>query len=266
MPSQLPHHRHRNVAGGSFRAAVFGVSDGLVSNVALILGVAGADTGRTSVVVAGFAGMIAGAVSMAAGEYVSVSAQRELLQREVAIEARALEEEPDTELEELTQLFIKRGIDEPTAERVARQLSADPAVALEVHAKEELGVAPDAGGSPIGAASSSFVAFCLGAFVPLVPWLFGSGIAAVVASLIVSTILAVAVGTALAVFTRRSVVRSAAPGRVDPRVLRGDGAGRAPRRHRRRIDTSGPRCLRCCRGAPRPPPWPRDSVDLGTAR
>ena len=173
MPSQLPHHRHRNVAGGSFRAAVFGVSDGLVSNVSLILGVAGADTGRTSVVVAGFAGMIAGAVSMAAGEYVSVSAQRELLQREVAIEARALEEEPDTELEELTQLFIKRGIDEPTAERVARQLSADPAVALEVHAKEELGVAPDAGGSPIGAASSSFVAFCLGAFVPLVPWLLG---------------------------------------------------------------------------------------------
>jgi VIT1/CCC1 family predicted Fe2+/Mn2+ transporter len=207
---RIQHHRHRDVAGGSFRAAVFGVSDGLVSNVSLILGVAGADTSRSPVVIAGFAGMIAGAVSMAAGEYVSMSAQRELLQREVAIEARALREEPDVELEELTQLFVKRGIDLPTAARVARELSADPDVALEVHAKEELGVAPDAGGSPIGAAASSFASFCLGAFVPLVPWLFGSGAAAVVASLVVSTLLAIAVGTSLAVFTRRPVVRSAA--------------------------------------------------------
>jgi VIT1/CCC1 family predicted Fe2+/Mn2+ transporter len=207
--TQLPHHRHRNVAGGSFRAAVFGVSDGLVSNVSLIIGVAGADTGRTAVVVAGFAGMIAGAVSMAAGEYVSVSAQRELLQREVAIEARALREEPDTELEELTQLFVKRGIDEPTAARVARQLSADPDVALEVHAKEELGVAPDGGGSPVGAAASSFGAFCLGAFVPIVPWLFASGATAVAVSLIVSTLLAVVVGIALSVVTQRSLVQGA---------------------------------------------------------
>lgn len=208
LPS-IPHHRHRDVAGGSFRAAVFGVSDGLVSNVSLILGVAGADTGRTAVVVAGFAGMIAGAVSMAAGEYVSVSAQRELLQREVAIEARALREEPDTEREELTELFVRRGIDQPTAERVARQLSLDPDVALEVHAREELGVAPDAGGSPLGAASSSFGAFCLGAFIPIVPWLFASGAAAVVVSLIVATLLAVAVGTALSVVTRRSLVSGA---------------------------------------------------------
>jgi VIT1/CCC1 family predicted Fe2+/Mn2+ transporter len=206
----MPHHRHRNVAGGSFRAAVFGVSDGLVSNVSLILGVAGADTGRNAVVVAGFAGMIAGAVSMAAGEYVSMSAQRELLQREIAVEARALREEPDTELDELTALFVKRGIDRPTAERVARTLSVDPDVALEVHAKEELGVAPDAGGSPIGAATSSFGAFCLGAFIPIVPWLFASGAAAVIVSLVVATVLAVAVGVALAVFTGRSVLRSSA--------------------------------------------------------
>src|SRR5687767_8517900 len=159
MPRHLGHHRHRDVAGGSFRASVFGVSDGLVSNVSLILGVAGANTGRSPVVVAGFAGMIAGAVSMAAGEYVSMSPQRELLQREVAVEALALKEEPDVELDELTQLFVKRGIDRPTAERVARELSADPDVALEVHAKEELGVAPDAGGAPVKAAVSSFVSF-----------------------------------------------------------------------------------------------------------
>lgn len=209
-PRHLGHHRHRDVAGGSFRASVFGVSDGLVSNVSLILGVAGADTGRSPVVVAGFAGMIAGAVSMAAGEYVSMSAQRELLQRELRVEATALKEEPDVELDELTQLFMKRGIDGPTAERVARKLSADPAVALEVHAKEELGVAPDAGGSPVRAALSSFVSFCLGAFVPLVPWLFGSGAAAVVAALVVSTLLAVAVGVLLAAFTGRSVMRTAA--------------------------------------------------------
>lgn len=207
LPLHIPHHRHRDVAGGSFRAAVFGVSDGLVSNVSLILGVAGANTARSPVVVAGFAGMIAGAVSMAAGEYVSMSAQRELLQREIAVEAKALRDEPEVELDELIQMFVKRGIDPPTAERVARELSADPDVALEVHAKEELGVAPDAGGSPVGAALSSFVSFCLGAFVPLVPWLFGSGAGAVVASLVVSVLLAVAVGAALAVFTGRSVVR-----------------------------------------------------------
>lgn len=205
----MPHHRHRDVAGGSFRAAVFGVSDGLVSNVSLILGVAGSDTGRTAVVVAGFAGMIAGAVSMAAGEYVSMSAQRELLQREVALEARALREEPEVELAELVDIFRTRGIDPETAERVARELSADPEVALEVHAKEELGMAPDAGGSPVGAALSSFLAFCIGAFVPLLPWLFGAGVAAVVVSLVVSVLLAIAVGAALAVFTGRSVLRGA---------------------------------------------------------
>jgi VIT1/CCC1 family predicted Fe2+/Mn2+ transporter len=205
-PRQLGHHRHRDVAGGSFRASVFGVSDGLVSNVSLILGVAGADTGRAPVVVAGFAGMIAGAVSMAAGEYVSMSAQRELLQREIAVEAQALRDEPDVELDELTQLFIKRGIDGPTAERVARTLSSDPDVALEVHAKEELGVAPDAGGAPVKASLSSFASFCLGAFVPLVPWLFGSGAAAVVTSLVVATLLAVVVGVLLARFTARSML------------------------------------------------------------
>jgi VIT1/CCC1 family predicted Fe2+/Mn2+ transporter len=205
----LPSHRHRDVAGGSLRAAVFGVSDGLVSNASLIIGVAGADTGRTSVVVAGFAGMIAGAVSMAAGEYVSMSAQRELLQREIAVEARALKNEPAAELEELTQMFVARGIDRETAARVARDISADPVVALDVHAREELGVAPDAVGEPVKAAMSSFVAFCVGSFVPLVPWLIGSGAAAVVASLVLAALLAVVVGAVLGAFTGRSKVRSA---------------------------------------------------------
>lgn len=209
-PVNLPSHRHRDVAGGSFRAAVFGVSDGLVSNVSLIIGVAGADTGRSSVVVAGFAGMIAGAVSMAAGEYVSMSAQRELLQREIAVEARALRNEPEAELEELTDMFVARGIDRATASQVARDLSVDPDVALEVHSREELGVAPDAVGTPVAAAAASFAAFCVGAFVPLLPWLIGSGVAAVVASLVVSALLAVVVGGALGALTGRSLTRSAA--------------------------------------------------------
>jgi VIT1/CCC1 family predicted Fe2+/Mn2+ transporter len=153
--------------------------------------------------------MVAGAVSMAAGEFVSVSATRELFQREFAVEAMALRDEPEEELQELVERFVTRGIDRPTAERVAREISADPDVALEVHAKDELGVAPDAGGSPIGAAGSSFVSFCLGAFVPLLPWLFGSGVAAVVASLVVSVLLAIVVGGVLAVFTGRSLVRGA---------------------------------------------------------
>jgi len=208
-PHHLPTHRHRDVAGGGFRAAVFGVSDGLVSNVSLIIGVAGADTGRSAVVVAGFAGMIAGAVSMAAGEYVSVSAQRELLQRELAIERRSLERNPQGELDELTEMLAARGVEPRVAADVARELSVDPEFALEVHALTELGVSVAGGGSPIRAAVSSFLAFCVGAFVPLVAWLFGSGIAAVVVSLVLSTVLATVIGVAIGVFTRRSPVRTA---------------------------------------------------------
>lgn len=203
-------HRHRDVQGGTARAAVFGVSDGLVSNVALILGVAGASTDVTFVRVAGISGLLAGAISMAAGEYVSVKAQNELIERELEIERRSLAENPDQERKELAAIYRHRGVPDEHAEVMAEQVMTDPDVALDVHAREELGIDPEGLGSPVGAASSSFAAFAFGAILPVIPWLFGNGgTAAVVASVIIGMVAAAAVGVLLAVFTERSRWRTA---------------------------------------------------------
>jgi VIT1/CCC1 family predicted Fe2+/Mn2+ transporter len=201
-------HRHRDVQGGTARAAVFGVSDGLVSNVALILGIAGASTDPAFVRVAGVSGLLAGAVSMAAGEYISLKAQAELVERELAIERASIAEDPELETAELTALFVERGLDVEYAERVARDLMSDPEVALEIHAREELGVDPHNLGSPMQAAVSSFLAFVLGAFVPLVPWLGGGGTGAVWASAILGVAAAAVVGALLARLTERSMLRT----------------------------------------------------------
>ena len=201
-------HTHRDVKGGAARAAVFGMSDGLVSNVSLILGVAGANPAPGVVRLAGFAGLLAGACSMAAGEYISVQAQRELLERELEMERRELELRPDMEQRELAGIYRSRGVEPAVADEVAAQLSADPDVALETHAREELGIDPDELGSPWRAAFSSFVAFTLGAVVPLVPWLVSRGTGAVVASVILGVLASILVGALLAGFTGRSVVAS----------------------------------------------------------
>ena len=202
-------HRHRDVQGGVARASVFGVSDGLVSNASLILGVAGASVDASFVRLAGIAGLIAGAVSMAAGEYVSMRAQQELFERELELERLEIEHNPETELAELVQLYRDRGLSESTAVEVATQLMSSPEQALEVHAREELGVAPDALGSPVGASVGSFLSFCVGALVPLLPWFFTDGTTAVVVSLLLSMAAAGAVGVALASFTGRSMWKSA---------------------------------------------------------
>jgi len=203
-------HRHRDVAGGAARAAVFGVSDGLVSNVALILGVAAASTEGSNVVVAGTAGLLAGAFSMAAGEYVSMKAQAELVERELEIERRSIEEQPQAETEELAAIYRDRGIGAAHATSMAEAVMADPEVALEVHAREELGVDPDDTGDPVGAAVSSFVAFGVGALAPLLPWFFTDGNRAIVVSAIIGVIAAAGVGVALSYFTERSALRTAA--------------------------------------------------------
>jgi VIT1/CCC1 family predicted Fe2+/Mn2+ transporter len=202
-------HHHRNVQASSARAAVFGVSDGLVSNVALILGFAGASTNEALVRVAGFAGLLAGAVSMAAGEYISIKAQNELVVREIERERQSLIDEPFRETMELASLYEKRGLGPTQARRMATAVHADPDVALDVHAREELGVDPSDLPRPTIAAGVSFVAFALGAFLPLVPWLFGGGAAAVIASIVIGTIAAAVVGAVLAAFTERSKVRTA---------------------------------------------------------
>lgn len=203
-----PTHEHRDIQGGAARAAVFGVSDGLVSNVSLILGMAGAGSAGRIVRLAGIAGLVAGAVSMAAGEYVSMRAQSELLQRELDLERRELHRNPEIEIAELTAIYQARGIEHDAASAMARAVMHDPQVALETHAREEMGINPHSLGSPVAAAVWSFVAFCVGAFIPLVPWLFGEGTAATVASVIVGAVAALAVGAVLAWFTDRSIVWS----------------------------------------------------------
>ena len=205
-----PESHHRDVQGGTARAAVFGVSDGLVSNVAIVLGFAGANTGAGLVRLAGLAGLIGGAVSMAAGEYISMTAQTELLERELEMERIELHRRPEAERRELAQIYRSRGVDEATADQLATALSRDPELALETHAREELGIDPNALGKPVGAALSSFVTFSVGAAIPLVPYFFATGTAALVAAVVVGVIAALAVGAFLARFTGRPMGRSAA--------------------------------------------------------
>lgn len=202
-------HHHRDLHGGAARAAVFGVSDGLVSNVGLILGVAGADPAPSVVRLAGLAGLIAGAVSMAAGEYNSMKVQSELLERELNLERIALARFPHVETVELTQIYQSKGVEADQARALAEAMMSDPERALEAHAREELGISPEAVGSPMAAAVSSFVAFAFGAVVPLVPWFFGGRGGAIVASLVLAVIAAIGVGWATASFTDRSRFRTA---------------------------------------------------------
>lgn len=203
-------HHHRNIQGGAARAAVFGASDGLVSNVSLILGVAGADSSQGVVRVAGIAGLIAGAVSMAAGEYVSMKAQQELLERELDMERREIARNPNVETVELSLLYQSRGVDADVALDMAKNVMQDPELALEVHAREELGIDPNELGNPVHAAVSSFGAFAIGAVLPLIPWFFTGGSGAVVASIVLGLLGAIAVGVGLARATGKDVVRSAA--------------------------------------------------------
>ncbi len=200
---------HRDIQGGAARAAVFGISDGLVTNVSLILGIAGASTGGALVRLAGLAGLISGACSMAAGEYISMRAQQELLERELEIERREISRYPTAERRELARLYEKRGLDPQMAEDLATAMMRDPALALETHAREELGLDPSSLGSPWGAACSSFVSFATGALLPLLPWFFVSGTTALLISVALGALAALGIGAALALFTGRSILHSA---------------------------------------------------------
>jgi VIT1/CCC1 family predicted Fe2+/Mn2+ transporter len=200
---------HRDVKGGAARAAVFGVSDGLVSNTGLILAMAGADPGADVVRLAGLGGLIAGAISMAAGEYNSMKVQAELLERELDLERREHVRNPHVETVELAQIYQSRGVEPDAARDLAEAMMANPDLALQAHAREELGIDPGSLGSPIGAAVSSFVAFCIGAVIPLGPWFVAAGTAAVVASLVLAVLGALVVGVVTARLTDRPAVRVA---------------------------------------------------------
>ncbi len=166
-------HQHRDVSGGWLRPAVFGSMDGLVTNVSLIAGVGGGGGSAHTVILAGLAGLAAGAFSMAAGEYVSVSSQNELVAAEVRKEKFELEHHPDAEQQELAAMFRMRGVDPPLADEVARQVSRHPDEALRVHVREELGVDHKELPSPVTAAGASLVTFAIGALIPLIPYLAG---------------------------------------------------------------------------------------------
>jgi VIT1/CCC1 family predicted Fe2+/Mn2+ transporter len=204
-----PDEHHRSVSGGGIRAAIFGLSDGLVTNVSLILGVAGAHPTGPFVRLAGVAGLVAGAFSMAAGEFVSMRAQSELMLHELEIERVALANWPKDEREELVDIYERRGIHRGVAEQLVDDVMANPELALETHAREELGFDPRAIGSPIQASVSSFFSFALGALLPLIPWLIGSGTAAALASVVIGVFTALAVGLLLGHLTGRSRWRTA---------------------------------------------------------
>jgi VIT1/CCC1 family predicted Fe2+/Mn2+ transporter len=207
--SQPQPHHHRDIRGGGARAAIFGVSDGLVTNVSLVLGIAGASPGGGIVRLAGVAGLVAGSFSMAAGEYLSMTAQRELLERELDVERAALKRSPEGEANELRGMYVRRGIDPGVAQDMVNEVMQDPELALETHAREELGITPQSLGSPWQAAAASFFTFALGAFIPLAPWLFTSGTTAIVLSIVLGAVASVVVGVVLARFTERPALVSA---------------------------------------------------------
>ncbi|TMR21219.1 hypothetical protein ETD86_16140 [Nonomuraea turkmeniaca] len=196
------HHQHRDVTGGWLRPSVFGAMDGLVSNFALIAGVAGGTTNTKVIALGGVAGLAAGALSMAGGEYVSVASQRELAQAEIAVERRELARHPDDERAELAETFVDKGVEPGLAAEVARQISQNPERALEVHARTEIGVAPGDLPSPMLAAVSSFLAFAAGAVLPLLPYVLGAE--GLEVSAMVSGVALFAAGAIVSVVTARS--------------------------------------------------------------
>jgi VIT1/CCC1 family predicted Fe2+/Mn2+ transporter len=203
----IPPHQHRDVAGGWLRPAVFGAMDGLVTNVSLIAGVGGGGGQPHVIVLTGLAGLAAGAFSMAAGEYVSVSSQNELVAAEVTKERAELERNPLGEQDELAEVFMRSGVDADLARQVARQVSAHPEAALRVHVREELGVDHQDLPSPVAAAAASLVTFAIGALIPLLPYL--AGFASLPAALILAAVAAVAGGGLVARITARPFVRGA---------------------------------------------------------
>lgn len=188
---------------GSLRAAVFGVNDGLVSNLALIMGVAGANLGRDVIVLTGLAGLLAGAFSMGVGEYLSMRVQREVAEKALATERAEIARDPEGERRELTAIYQRRGFSTELAESMAAEAMSDPLLALEAHARDELSIDDQALGSPWAAAFSSFATFSLGAAIPLLPYLFTSGSWGVSLSVVVSLAALASIGGETALLAGR---------------------------------------------------------------
>jgi VIT1/CCC1 family predicted Fe2+/Mn2+ transporter len=202
-------HRHRNVGGNALRAAVLGANDGLCSNLALVMGVAGASTSSHAILVTGLAGLVAGACSMALGEWVSVTSSRELAERELHVERDELAAAPEEEREELQLIYEAKGIPKDEARQLSMRLLDDQGAALDVLAREELGIDPaELGGSARVAAVTSFLLFAFGAMFPVLPYLITTGTPAFVASIVTSGVTLFGIGAAITLFTGRSVLIS----------------------------------------------------------
>lgn len=205
-PVERLEHRHRGLkSANNLRAAVFGINDGLISNASLMFGVAGATTNVSVLILTGVAGLLAGACSMGAGEYVSVRSQREMLEYQLALEKSELELYPEEEAEELSLIYQARGIPKNDADALAKKLISNPEKALDTLAREELGINPQEMLSPTGAGVASFIAFSIGAFVPLIPYVFAFSNALSI-SIALTGIVLFAVGATLSLFTQRSAL------------------------------------------------------------
>ena len=207
--AEIGQHETWHRAGGrsgTLRAVIFGVSDGLVSNLSLVMGVAGAATANPSfILLAGIAGLLAGSFSMAAGEYISMQSQRELFERQIALERAEMEAMPEEEEAELAASYRAKGFTADEAARIAHRIFQDPVAALDTLVREELGLDPDELGS-MGRCARPFVAFAIGAAIPVVPYLFGGGTIVVIVSLAISLVALFAVGAAVSLLTGRGLL------------------------------------------------------------
>lgn len=200
-------HRHTSLNSASnLRAAVFGVNDGLISNASLILGIAGASVDQNFIILAGVAGLLAGACSMGAGEYISVRSQREVFEYQIMLEKQELEEYPEEEMEELSLIYQARGIPKEVAEKLAKIMIENPETGLNTLAREELGLNPEDLVSPIGAMLSSFFSFCFGAAIPLLPFLFYHSEWNLYASIALTGTSLFLIGAILSLYTNRSPI------------------------------------------------------------
>jgi VIT1/CCC1 family predicted Fe2+/Mn2+ transporter len=198
--------RHRSAGGNALRAAVLGANDGLVSNLSLVMGVAGAELAGQGILITGLAGLLAGAGSMALGEWLSVQSSRELYERQIGIEKEELAANPEEEAEELALIYQAKGLPEARARELAHSLLANKATALDTLAREELGIDPhELGGSAWEAAFTSFFLFAVGAIIPVIPFIFLSGITAVYLSVVISALGLFGIGAAITLMTGRSV-------------------------------------------------------------
>jgi VIT1/CCC1 family predicted Fe2+/Mn2+ transporter len=207
--SVLAHHHneHQHTSfntANNLRAAVFGINDGLISNMSLILGVAGANVNQHIILLTGIAGLLAGACSMGAGEYISVRSQREVFERQIAIEKQELEEYPEEEKEELSFIYQARGMHEKEANSLAALMINNPETGLNTLAREELGLDPDNLGSPVGAMVASFLSFSIGAFIPLFPFLFANNTESLLTSIVITGMTLFLIGSILSLFTNRN--------------------------------------------------------------